>query len=410
MNVMMNAIENGHTTVWATYLLLVMPIVTMLSTTLMSVSEILLYLLFLATPELRKRFVSSLSQPIVIFGFCLYFIIIVSSFWSNEAWESKLEAIKSCRRILLLPMAISLINNSVWKDRFLLVFIFSVTAVAFLSWFSWMNDIIIYKPADGILRNSLTQSLVVFAAAFASACMVVCHKGISLKMKSILTICFLVTISNGVIVGTGRSGYLLWMVLIGCFGIYAGKGKNLLITPLLLVITAGIFYLSPVPHSRITEGLENVNSNSLTSMSLRVVFWKNSLKIIQKSPFVGHGLRSYEAKYAEQVAGIEGWGKSIRGGGPHNEYLFVLVEQGAVGLIAFLAFILSCFFQKTEPFYRFMGLSMLVGWMATALFNDNFSLSSEGRFVLLWCAAMLSMPVEAQASRPLANNNVAIAS
>ena len=407
----MNITEDGRI-VWATYVLLSLLFVTVLSPTLTGVLEVVLYLLFVATPELRKRFVSSLRQPMVIFGFCLCFIIIASSFWSNADWEDKLGPIKNWRKILLLPIAISLINNSLWKDRFLLVFIFSVTAVASLSWVSWLSGITIYKPADVMLRNHVTQGMAFFVVAFASACMVAYHKRISLKCKKMLMICFLIVVSNGVLISTGRSGYLLGIVFVGCFGLYAGGKKSLVVTPLLLAMTAGILYLSPVPHSGIAKGWNNMmnaeHASENTSLGLRVVFWKNTLPVIQTAPVIGHGLRGFKAEYAKQVVGVEGW-RGIVTDDPHSQYLFMLAEQGALGLIALLAFIASCFFQKTESVYRLLGLSILVGWMATSLFSGHFSSSVEGRFVVLWCAAMLAMPLTNSASRFFAKSNADIA-
>ncbi len=388
----MNTTEN-RCIVWASCVLLALPFVNVLSPTLTGLLEIVLYLLFIVTPELRKRFVASLPQPMVIFGFGLYFIIMASSFWSNADWEVKLRAVQSCRKILLLPIAIALIDNSLWKDRFLLAFIFPVAVMAALSWISWLSDITVYKPAEAMLRNDGTQGMTFFVAAFASACMVTYHKGISLKMKIILMLCCFVVLSNSIIIATSRSGYLLGVVLVGCFGVYAGGKKSIFITLLLLAITAGMFYLSPAPHKRIAEGWENMlnaeQSDVLTSAGLRVIFWKNTLSIVKESPVIGHGLKGFQAEYAEQVAGVEGW-KGVVTDDPHNQYLFVLAEQGALGFIALLAFIVSCFFQKTEPLYRLLGLSILIGWMSTSFFNGHFSSSVEGRAVLLWCAAMLS--------------------
>ena len=410
MHAMMNVVENGRTTVWATYLLLSLPVVNVVSPTLTGVLEAVLYLLFLVTPELRKRFVAGLCQPMVICGFCLYFIVMASSFWSAAEWADKLEVIKGCRKILVLPMAIALINSPFLKDRFLLVFIFSVTAVAFLSWVSWISGITIHKPATALLRNDVTQGMTFFVAAFASACMVAYHKGLASHFRRILTVCFLVVASNGVMISTGRSGYLLGIVLVGCFGLYAGGKKSLVITPLLVAVTAGLFYLSPTPRHEITMAVNNLvsgeHADENTSAGLRVVFWKNTLPVITQSPVIGHGLKGLRAEYAKQVAGVEGW-QGIVTDDPHNQYLFMLAEQGAVGLIVFLAFVASFFFQKTEPLYRLLGLSILVGWMATSLFNGHFSSSVEGRFVLLWCAAMLSMPLATRVSRSLTDRNVA---
>ncbi len=407
----MDTTENRRVA-WATSVLLTLPFVNVLSPTLTGVLEVVLYLLFVVTPELRKRFVASLSQPMVICGFCLYFIIMISSFWSGADWEVKLEVLRGCRKILLLPMAVSLINTSLWKDRFLLVLILSVTAIGILSWFSWISGITVYKPAEGILRNHGTQGMVFFVVAFASACMVMYHKGLSSKIKGILAGCFLVTISNSVIITTSRSAYILGIVLVGCFGLYAGGKRAVWITPLLLALTAVIFSLSPTPHHQITKGWNNMmnveNAGENTSAGLRVIFWKNTLPVIKSSPIIGHGLKGFEAEYAKHVAGIEGW-KGIVTDDPHNQYLFMLAEQGILGLLALFAFILSCVFQKTGPLYRLLGLSVLVGWMATSFFNGHFSSSVEGRFIVLWCAAMLSMPLATRASQCFANNTAAAA-
>jgi len=383
-------------TIWARYILLAVPVATVLSPPLTNLLELVLYILFIATPELRKRFLSSFQQPLVIFGFIFTAVILISSLWSNVHWNIKSEAMFSWRKILLLPITVALINTPTIKDRFLVVFIIAISVLASLSWFSYISNISIYKTPNAMLRNHATQSLVFFLASFAAAFVITYNKNISSKLKFVLFICLLITLSNSFIISTGRSGYILGIALTACFGIYLGGKKTLFFTPLLLIITASILYLSPTAKSQISKAWNNaINANTAenyTSAGVRVIFWQNTLPIIQKSPLIGHGLKGLQAEYTKQVEGVEGWKGTVTQD-PHNQYLLILSEQGILGLVAFFAFIAACFFHKIDNFYRFLGLSVLAGWMATSLFNGHFSSSVEGRIILLWCAAMLAQPL-----------------
>jgi O-antigen ligase len=391
--------SNNNITSWASYILMALPISIALSPPLTSLLEAILYTLFIFTPELRKRFVDSLSQPMVMFGFLLCFVIFLSSLWGDAPWEAKIEHMISWRKILLLPIAISLINTPILKDRFLLAFIISVMFFAILSWASYLSEINLFKEPHKMLRNHATQGMVFFIAAFSSASLLAYRKNLSLTIKITLGLALLIIISNGFYISTSRSGYAIGLVLITCFGLYTGGKKSIALSLGLLIITMFTLYLSPTSSQQIKktwgEAIHIDGSQKITSGGARVTFWKNTIPVIKTSPIIGHGLKSLPLEYAKQVKGLEGW-QGVTTRDPHNQYLLLLAEQGLIGLLALFAFIGSCFFQKTDAFYRLMGISVLLGWMTTSLFNGHFSASVEGKFLFLWCAAMLSMPLPNQ--------------
>jgi len=90
------------------------------------------------------------------------------------------------------------------------------------------------------------------------------------------------------------------------------------------------------------------------------------------------------------VEGQKGWqGQPV--GDPHNQYLRILVEYGLVGLILFLLFIFSFFRQGIKgPFY-IMGIGVVLAWCATSMFSAHFTTFIEGRFLMIWCGALLSL-------------------
>ena len=111
--------------------------------------------------------------------------------------------------------------------------------------------------------------------------------------------------------------------------------------------------------------------------------------MIKNTPLSGHGLKSMAVEYKKEIDGQSGW-KSTITQDPHNQYLLILVEQGAIGLFIFFIYIFCCFKQKPERIYMHIGRSVLLVWIGTSMFNGHFSASVEGKFIFLWCGAMLS--------------------
>jgi O-antigen ligase len=76
---------------------------------------------------------------------------------------------------------------------------------------------------------------------------------------------------------------------------------------------------------------------------------------------------------------------------PHNQFLKIAAEHGLLGLLIFLALLVSAFRQRgAPPPYRLLGLGVLAAWCASSLFNSHFSTFAEGRFIWLWLGACLA--------------------
>lgn len=399
----MTSIENKQT-LCARYLLLGLIVSIPVSPTLTSFLELAIYTLFLVTPELRKRFTSTLSQPIVTSGLILCGFIVLSSLWSSAPWEEKLEHIISWRKILFLPIAASLLYSSKLKQIFLVTFIISMSCFAIVSWAAYLFDFqLLNKHPNHLLRNHATQGIVFFVAAFSSTILLFYQKHLCSKYKAVFFIASIIILSNCFFITTSRSAYVAGLILAICFTIYAEKKKSIFFAPIACLIFTGILYLSPTPHSQIKKvwsEIVNVNTTStITSSGARLVFWQNTIPIIKKTPLAGHGLKSMALEYKKEIDGQNGWESTITRD-PHNQYLLILVEQGAVGLIIFFCFIFYCFKQKSERLYTHIGRSVLLVWLGNSMFNGHFSASVEGKFIFLWCGAMLATPLSKNLKAP----------
>lgn len=377
----------------AYYLLILLPAIIVISPSATAVIEVALYILFLSNQELRERFLNSLTQPFIIFGFLLFSYITLSAAWSEALLETQIEHIISWRKILLLPIAASLVNTPLAKRQFIIIFICFISLYASISWTFYLLDFSSYKSASQLLRNHTTQGIVFFVAAFSAISLLVNKEKKNAYFITLLVISISIILSNSLVISTSRSSYVILIVLTVCAGVYFGRKKAIFIVPILLTIVAILLATSPTSNARIlkmwNEITHSSESTQITSGGARVIFMRNTIPIILNAPIFGHGLKSMPIKYAEQITGEEGW-KSTVTTDPHNQYLLFLAEQGIIGLCLFLTFICYCFKQNPPLFYKYIGLSVLLGWLATSLFNGHFSSSVEGKFIFLWCGAMLS--------------------
>ena len=139
----------------------------------------------------------------------------------------------------------------------------------------------------------------------------------------------------------------------------------------------------------ITEMGTVEQSPKLTAMGARVVFWKNSLSVINENPMLGVGTGSFEKAYANQVKNSSGWQSRVTSD-PHNQFLKIFAEQGLVGLAAFLLFMGTVLAAKVSSPYREIAVSLLLAWAATSIFSSHFSTFPEGRLIFFWLGAMLA--------------------
>ena len=78
---------------------------------------------------------------------------------------------------------------------------------------------------------------------------------------------------------------------------------------------------------------------------IRYLFTKHALELIYKKPFFGYGTGSFSNVFKQYTKTSYDLEKHKT---PHNNYLYVLLEIGLIGLIVFL----SIFFFQTQELYK----------------------------------------------------------
>ena len=365
-----------------------------ISTSLTSVLEIILFATVLyCFGKLRGRILLSLHQPVVVMTLALIGVLCLGMLYGPVSFFEKIRILMGWRKLLLLLLALLVFDEPSWKQRLAYIVVGTALTGALLSFFGLLG----YTPTV-VVHNHATQGMYFAVGAFAAIVLIFSSPQPAMMTPRVrwgLGVSAALLVINTIFVTSGRSGYLALLVLacVACLGLFRGRFRVGLavFVPLALIL---LFLLSSVASERLTQGVDEMRDykqeKNYTSMGIRMVMWKNTVQLIRERPLFGYGLGGLKEAYREKVKGVSGW-EGIVIDDPHNQYLKVTAELGLVGLLVFLGFIGSFFWQGVSGADRILGLGVLLAWCATSLFSGHFSTAGEGRFLMLWCGAQFAL-------------------
>ena len=380
----------------ARWLLIGLSITILFSPFLSNVIEIMLLGLFIFNKELRSRLANIKKQALAIGAGAFILMLIIGCFYSMADFKETLSSIWGWRKILLLPIALSLFADHVWKDRFIKVSVEFIFLCSLLSITSFIWQFEVYRFAPGIvIRNYATQGMVFAVAIFSIVMGFIYQKKFKVQHEW-PHIFYMISLLIALIFMTpGRSGYLVLIVLsiYFCYRTITYK-KNYWAALFVCFLIPLLFLNSSIVKDRINLGINEISNVSAayekeTSMGSRIIAWKNAIELIKEHPLLGVGTGGYEPAFVDHVKDQKGQENFLHHD-PHNQFLKILAELGIVGLVIFLSFLGSAFFQRTTPFYFDLSLGMLLAWCGTSLFSSHFSTFTEGRFIYLWLGVLLA--------------------
>lgn len=361
-----------------------------------NVFEITLFALCLFNEKLRNRLLDLKKQPLAIGVAAFILVLMIGCFYSAADYKETLRSLWGWRKILLLPIALSLFEDHIWKDRFLNICVGFIFLCSVLSIVSFAFGFNVYRFEPGIvIRNYATQGMVFAVSLFVIAMQCINQKKLIIKNEwpKVVYISFLLI--SLVFMTPGRSGYLVLIVLTiyFCYQLIVLK-KKYWVALFVFMMISSLLLNSSMVKDRVKLGVNEISHVSSphgqeTSMGLRLTAWKNAIELIKERPILKVGTGGYETAFVNHVKGQEGWEGFIHHD-PHNQFLKILAELGIVGLLIFLSFLASTLLQKVKSFYFHLSLGVLIAWCGTSLFSSHFSTFTEGRFIFLWLGIMLA--------------------
>lgn len=308
--------------------------------------------------------------------------------YTDASMSYALKSIFSDRKILyILPLAL-VFSDERPKRRFLMCFL--ATSAAGLA-----MSLLVVNPhlhwrfslnPDSVFRSNVTQSMIFALAGFLSIWFAFQNGGRVRKLIfCALAVAFFLNIA---ILTPGRSGYVVCLVLIvWSFTMWRGFKGVLVGFVAALLIAVVAFTASSSVHDRVMKGINEINnytsSSEESSLGIRMVLYSTTWKMILDQPILGIGTGGFKQRFSAIAAEkYTGW-RASPAEDPHNQYLFVTVENGLVGLATFLFMIgmILKYCLKGGSIYGKMAAGCVLAWCATSLFSGHFRTFPEGHLI-----------------------------
>ncbi|MCK9395383.1 MAG: O-antigen ligase family protein [Methylobacter sp.] len=322
--------------------------------------------------------------------------LIISSLYADTSWTDKVDTLSSWKKLFFTFVLFGLFYQPQWKARFIYCYLAAMSLAAVIAIPLWLQDIHVRsgREAGIFMTNHSSQSLAFVVAAL--CCIYLLKESLSWQKKCLLVGVFFLFLINIFFISPSRSGYLALPVaaafaFVNLFGYKKLQHVHGIIAGALLLVVL----TSSTLQQRIKLGLEEKTnyqtSENITSIGIRVVFAQNTLELIRQKPLLGYGTSSFKSVYGSHVAAkYQDW-RGVPASDPHNQYLFVWLENGLVGLVLFLAYIFTAIRQgASQQPYGAIAASVLVAIAATSLFNSNFKTFPEGHLLAFFVGCLLA--------------------
>jgi len=335
-------------------------------------------------PQLMKKNVS------VSLAIALFLLLIIGLTYTPVPLNDALDFLKKYRKILYFAMVVSIFRDNVGAARLAEdSFIAGCIVLLFISYSIFFSII----PSDRFgfsVVYHITHSL--FMAILAFWCL---QRMFESRQYIYLWLgLFLLATINLFYIAPGRTGMLVYIALIILTLFQRLSWKKLLPATILVSIIVGItFFTSSNFSTRVNEAVDEMRGyqaeSSRTSLGMRFDWWQNSIDIVRQKPIFGHGTGSFQAVQENLIKD----GDTQSTDNPHNEYLFLAVQAGLVGLFLFVTLLVVQFIASfsLQPPRKYLLQGVVVAMSVGCLMNSFLFDSHSGHFYAIM-SAILTIP------------------
>jgi len=405
-----HAINELRFNLWLNYLLVSYAFVVPINDRACSFLFTLMLILIILRGQFKTYFSSIFKNSVVIAFIAFFGIYVLSLFWSENIKEG-LALVKSVKYALFLPLFLSFIDK-----RFSLRIISAFLGGMFLS------ELISYGVHFEIIPTQLIWQGIEFYRSYAiddpSPFLHHSHYGMALALGvsillyrvfsrswpisyKILGTTFIITMTMNILITGGRTGYLLYGILI-LLSLYFVLGKKMLKPTFGVILAIGMigimaYKISPIFQKRMNEtrlSVENLIYNPMnfhTTMGNRIGLWYYSTNVIADNAIIGVGLGDGLDETRKHIIPQDAFLRDMVHF--HNQYIEVLAGAGILGLIVFLNLFVQIFRFKPEDTELHASMTLVTVAIAIALLTETFHMKFYLQLWVVFLAASMATAV-----------------
>jgi O-antigen ligase len=369
------------------------------STALTSAACAVMLLSWAISGQVKTTLGASLREPLGIALAVFLVLAAIGMLYSSAPWSDRLHTLSGWRRFGYALILLGVFAPVAWKQRFLAAFFVAASLGLVASFLAWM-EIIGSRHGDftgTVLQNHSMQGIV-----FSLAILCAAHyaRTASARIRWGLAVGVVLFAVNIIFVTGARSAYVALFVvaLFSCVVLY-GWRRAYVWLPAGVALAILAIVASPALRDRFTQGWNEFDgaadpaiTSVITPMGIRAVLYSTTFELIRERPVFGHGTGSFGKEYSARVTQRYSDWRADPIADPHSQYLYIMVELGMVGLVAFIAVLIAGFFSARAGPYGWLAGGALTIWCLTSLFSSHFRTFPEGHLIGLFLGALLAAP------------------
>jgi O-antigen ligase len=345
-------------------------------------------------PALDPRALLRLSrQPICYLPIALCALAIVGTLWSDATWSARTYALTPLAKLLVLPLLLYHFQRSPRGLWVFVAFLASCTLLMAMSWIvAFLPDLALRSEAQyGVpVKNHIAQSQEFALCAVALAYPIFTL----LRDRKIWLALLLCAVALGLLVNmtfviVSRTAMVTMPIMLAVFAVLHLRLRTSVMIFVAVVVLAGIAWaasshLQTTINSFVRDYRLYKDTNTPTSLGLRLEFWQKSVQFIAEAPLAGHGTGSTRKLFERVAVGDDQLASGNVVSNPHNQTLNVAVQWGVLGVVVLWAMWLShLLLFRGEGFAAWIGLLVVVQNILSSLFNSHLFDFHEGWMYVL---------------------------
>lgn len=370
-----------------------------MSTAIASVASIAMLATWLISGNVVSSLKIAAKQPAGKMLLFFLWWLLIGTFDAATDWADKIETLLSWKKLTFTFVLFGLFYEEHWKRLFVKSYLSVMVVSALVAVPLWFADLVAREGREpGIfMTNYSTQSMAFIAATV--CCVFLLKESLPVRQKYWLIAAIVLFLFNIFFISNARSGYVaLPIAMVFALSCLYGFKKLPRILGAAGILLALVVLTSTTLQQRIHKGLTEQSSYQTseqpTSIGIRMVLAQSSIALIKERPMFGYGTSSFKNTYGSYVAARYTDWRAEAISDPHNQYLFVWLENGLFGLVLFLSYIVTAIRQGLrQPLYGVMAASFLVAVCASSLFNSHFKTFPEGNLLAFFVGILLAQQI-----------------
>lgn len=390
-------------------------------TSVVTAAFVAVMLLGQAAGSWRGRWSVVLRHPVGLTSLAMYGCVLLAALWTTATPDAALNQATRNAALLLLPLFAVALWNSAWTRRCLQAFSVAMVLTLALSFAHALWGLagagpwpLPYKGGgDAIFHVHITHNVLMSVAVLVWLGQALADRALRPRLRWVLALLAALAVFNILWMVPGRTGYatllagLLVLVLVRCPRRWRAPCLLGIVT-----LSAAALWMSDSVQGRLDrtwreiqafEGADVARRGDVNLADHRLAIWREALKVVEQRPLLGHGTGSYRTVFCASAQPPD---MCLYGGGkhPHNQVLFIAIEEGMLGVACYAAWLLALGYafwrQRNEGLLGAIGPGLWVVWVVYGMVDTPLQLLTERHFFPLFLALLVFSPLASRAAPP----------